>query len=249
MPDKILLEICCGSAEDAIEAARGGADRVELNSNLFQGGLTPTVGALRTVKRHADILVMAMVRPRAGGFCYTDVEFETALADARLLLENGADGLVFGFLHADGTVDAERTKTLVRLCEGRPCVFHRALDVTPDWRRALDTLIGLGVTRVLTSGQESDVFFALDTIREMIGYAQGAIEILPGAGITLRNVRKVVAATGCTQVHLAHHKTLPDPSVNNNRSIYYGGALYPPEDRFDVTDRDYVAAVRGRLDE
>lgn len=248
MPQKILLEICCGSADDVIEAEKGGADRVELNSNLFQGGLTPTLGTLRTVKRHVHIPVMCMVRPRAGGFCYTDTEFEVAREDARLLLENGADGLVFGFLHADGTVDEERTRALVKICGDRPCVFHRALDVTPDWRRALDQLIGLGVTRVLTSGQESDVFFALDTIREMIDYAAGRIQILPGAGVTLRNAHRVVAATGCTQIHLARHKTLPDSSVNNNRSIYYGGALYPPEDRFDVTDSDYVAAVRGELD-
>ena len=245
--EKILLEICCGSADDVIEAAKGGADRVGLNSNLFQGGLTPTVGSLRVVKRHVSIPVMTMVRPRAGGFCYTEAEYEVAREDARLLLENGADGLVFGFLHEDGTVDTERTRELVSIASGKPCVFHRALDVVPDWKRALDQLISLGVTRVLTSGQQSDVFFALDTIREMIEYADGAIEILPGAGITLENVQKVVDATRCTQVHLARHKTLPDPSVNNNRSIYYGGALYPPEDRFDVTDRDYVAAVRGKL--
>lgn len=245
--EKILLEICCGSADDVIEAAKGGADRVELNSNLFQGGLTPTVGSLRVVKRHVSIPVMTMVRPRAGGFCYTEAEYEVAREDARVLLENGADGLVFGFLHEDGTVDTERTRELVRIAGGKPCVFHRALDVVPDWKRALDQLISLGVTRVLTSGQQSDVFFALDTIREMIEYVDGAIEILPGAGITLENAQKVVAATHCTQVHLARHKTLPDPSVNNNRSIYYGGALYPPEDRFDVTDRDYVAAVRGKL--
>ena len=244
---KVLLEICCGSADDVIEAAKGGADRVELNSNLFQGGLTPSIGTLRTVKRHTAIPVMAMVRPRAGGFRYTDIEFEAACEDARQLLASGADGLVFGFLHEDGTVDSERTRELVRIAEGKPCVFHRALDVTPDWKRALDTLIGLGVTRVLTSGQQSDVFFALDTIAEMIRYADGAIEILPGAGITQENVQKVVAATGCTQVHLARHKTLPDLSVQNNRSIYYGGALYPPEDRFDVTDADYVAAVRERI--
>ncbi len=243
----ILLEICCGSADDVIEAARGGANRVELNSNLFQGGLTPTVGTLRVVKQRVSIPVMTMVRPRAGGFCYTEAEYAVAQADARVLLENGADGLVFGFLHEDGTIDTERTRELVKIAEGRPCVFHRALDVVPDWKRALDQLIELGVTRVLTSGQQSDVFFALDTIREMIEYVDGAIEILPGAGITLENVQKVVDATGCRQVHLARHRAMPDPSVNNNRSIYYGGALYPPEDRFDVTDRDYVAAVRGKL--
>ena len=245
--DKVLLEICCGSADDVIEAAKGGADLVELNSNLFQGGLTPSIGSLRIAKRETQIPIMTMVRPRAGGFCYTDMEFEVAKEDARLLLENGADGLVFGFLHEDGTVDRERTKELVCIAEGRPCVFHRALDVVPDWKEALDTLIDLGVTRVLTSGQQSDVFFALDTIADMIQYVNGAIEILPGAGVTLENVQKVVAATGCSQVHLARHKTLPDLSVQNNRSIYYGGVLYPPEDRFDITDREYVAAVRGRL--
>ena len=243
----ILLEICCGSAEDAIVAARNGADRVELNNNLFQGGLTPSVGTLQVVKKHTDIPVMAMVRPRAGGFCYTETERETARADAKALLDAGADGLVFGFLHGDGTIDEARTRAFVELAEGKPCVFHRAIDVVPDWKRGLDTLIRLGVTRVLTSGQESDVFFALDTIREMIQFAGNAIEILPGAGITLRNVDRVVKGTGCSQVHLACHKAYPETSVANNRSIYYGGALYPPEDRFEITDGDYVAAVKARL--
>ena len=205
----ILLEICCGSAEDAIVAARNGADRVELNNNLFQGGLTPSVGTLQVVKKHTDIPVMAMVRPRAGGFCYTETEMETARADAKALLDAGADGLVFGFLHGDGTIDEARTRAFVELAEGKPCVFHRAIDVVPDWKRGLDTLIRLGVTRVLTSGQESDVFFALDTIREMIQFAGNAIEILPGAGITLRNVDRVVKGTGCSQVHLACHKAYP----------------------------------------
>ena len=244
---RILLEICCGSAEDVIEAARGGADRVELNSSMFLGGLTPTVGALCTVKKYTSIPVMAMVRPRAGGFCYTEVEFETAKEDAKLLLANGADGLVFGFLHEDGTVDEERTREMVKIAGGKPCVFHRALDVVLDWKRALDQLARLGVTRVLTSGQQSNVFFALDTIREMIEYADGAIEILPGAGITPDNIERVVAVTGCSQVHLMAHKTMPDPSVSNNRSIYYGGALYPPEDRFELVDISCVASLRGKL--
>ena len=243
----ILLEICCGSAEDAIEAARGGADRVELNNNLFQGGLTPSIGTLEVAKAEIGIPVMAMVRPRAGGFCYTETELATARADAKALLRHGADGLVFGFLHADGTVDAEQTKAFVELAEGRPCVFHRALDVVPDWKRALEQLISLGVTRVLTSGQQSNVFFALETIREMIAFAGDAIEILPGAGITLENVARVVAETGCSQVHLARHRVLADTSVANNRDIYYGGCLYPPEDRIEITDRDYVSAVRSLL--
>ena len=243
----ILLEICCGSAEDAVEAARGGANRVELNNSLFLGGLTPSIGTLEIAREKLSIPIMTMVRPRAGGFCYSDTEIAVARADAKALLKAGADGLVFGFLHADGTVDTERTREFVDLAEGKPCVFHRALDVVPDWKRALEQLIELGVTRVLTSGQQSNVFFALETIREMISFVQGAIEILPGAGITLENVKRVVAETGCTQVHLAKSRILTETSVANNRDIYYGGALYPPEDRVEITDQAYVRAVRERI--
>ena len=100
-----LLEVCCGSVEDVLQAEKGGADRVELNSCLFHGGLTPSIGELRMAKRISSLPVMAMVRPRQGGFCYTDVEYKTALADAEALLENGADGLVFGLLKPDGTLD------------------------------------------------------------------------------------------------------------------------------------------------
>ena len=199
--------------------------------------------------RHGSLPVMAMLRPREGGFCYTETEYRVCLEDAEALLKNGADGLVFGFLTADGRVDMERTRRVAELARdaGKETVFHRAIDVVPNWKEAVDQLAELEITRVLTSGQAPDVSDATDTIREMIEYVDGAIEILPGAGITLENVQKVVDATGCRQVHLARHRAMPDPSVNNNRSIYYGGALYPPEDRFDVTDRDYVAAVRGKL--
>ena len=98
----ILIEACCGSADDALEAARGGADRVELNAALFLGGLTPSAGSLRVLRRASGIPVMAMLRPREGGFCYTDAEFATMLADGELLLSCGADGLVFGCLTPEG---------------------------------------------------------------------------------------------------------------------------------------------------
>ncbi len=246
---RILLEVCCGSADDVIEAHRAGADRVELNSDLFHGGLTPTLGSLIVAKRETGMRIMAMVRPREGGFRYTDAEFAAAVEDAKLLLAHGADGLVFGFLHEDGTLDVQRTGALAELAlsAGKECVFHRAIDVVPDWRAALDTLIGLGVTRVLTSGQEPDVSLGTGTVREMIAYAAGRIEILPGAGITARNMDRVIAETGCSQIHLAAHRTRTDASVRNNRAIFYGGCLYPPEDRFQVADGAYIGGLVSRL--
>lgn len=242
---KILLEVCCGSTDDAAEAWRAGADRVELNASLFHGGLTPSLGSLIAARETVPIPIMAMVRPRAGGFCYTPLEYRSALIDAQQLLAHGADGLVFGFLHEDGTVDEARTRELVSLAGGKPTVFHRALDVTPNWRKALETLIRLGVTRVLTSGQAPGVIYALDTLAEMIRFADGAIEILPGGGVNLRNADKVVEATGCTQLHLARHRKISDPSTSNNRDIFFGGALYPPEDSYEQTDGAYIASVRA----
>ena len=181
---RVLLEVCCGSADDVIEAWKAGADRVELNSDLFHGGLTPTVGSLRVAKRETALPIMTMVRPREGGFCYTEAEFAVCLEDARVLLENGSDGLVFGFLSPDGRLDRERTARLaaIALEAGKEAVFHRAIDVVPDWRETLDQLIELGITRVLTSGQEPDVAYGTQTVREMIDYAAGRIQILPGAG-------------------------------------------------------------------
>lgn len=152
----ILLEICCGSAEDSIEAAAGGADRVELCSALFLGGLTPSLGSLLEAKQRTNIPVIAMNRPRPAGFCYSATEFAVMERDAELLLEHGADGIVFGMLNRDGTVDSKRTRAMRERIGSRQAVFHRAFDVTPDPFRALEELIDLGLTRVLTSGQKPD---------------------------------------------------------------------------------------------
>ena len=244
---KYLLEVCCGSVEDVLQAEKGGADRVELNSCLFHGGLTPSIGELITAKKLSKLPIMTMVRPRQGGFCYTNAEYQTALADAEALLANGADGLVFGFLKADGSLDAERTRELARMAGDRTKVFHRAIDVADDWKRMLGQLIEIGVDRVLTSGLAPDVYYGIDVIREMMDFAQGAIQILPGAGVNLKNVDKIIEFTGCDQIHVARFRQYTDPSTANNRDIFYGGALYPPEDRYDVIDGDYIAAIREHL--
>lgn len=240
---KTLVEICCASAQDVLEAARGGADRVELNSGMFFGGLTPSIGTLE-VALPAGIPIMAMIRPRPGGFCYTAAEFRVMLCDARRLAAFGAKGIVFGCLQEDGTVDRERVKAMLEAAGGAEPVFHRAIDVTPDWRKALDTLMELGVKRVLTSGQAASAPQGLDTLTQMVRFAGDRIEILPGAGIKLQNARKIIEATGCSQIHLsAGRRQEMDPSTSNNREIHFTGSALPPEDRYEITDADAVAAV------
>lgn len=242
MNNPILFELCCGSTADALAAYRGGANRVELNSDMFHGGLTPTLGSLRTVKKHApDLKVMCMVRPREGGFHYSDIEFETMLEDAKIFLENGADGIVFGFLHEDGTVDAERVKAMLEVIVDHESVFHRAIDVVPDWKAAMDVLISLGVTRILTSGQKPTVPEGIFTIKAMMDYAAGRIQVLPGAGITAENAQWVREMTGATQMHAALTRTVYDRSAMGNPSIYFGGCVYPPEDRYSVSAAEDIA--------
>ncbi|MEG1757338.1 MAG: copper homeostasis protein CutC, partial [Oscillospiraceae bacterium] len=153
MKNRILIEVCCGSVEDAVNAAQAGANRVELNSALILGGLTPSIGELSAVKERIGIPVICMVRPRGGGFCYTELEFETMKRDAAALIKEGADGIAFGFLNQDGGLDIDRTARFIEtVCPGE-AVFHRAFDsMTGSQADAIDKLAAAGVKRILTSG-------------------------------------------------------------------------------------------------
>ena len=241
-----ILEICCGSAEDVIAAAKGGADRAELNSALFLGGLTPSLAAVRRAKK-SGIPIMVMVRPRDGGFCYTDEEFETMLEDVRIFASEGVDGLVFGVLRADGTVDTERNRILVEAAGEKEKVFHRAFDVVPDWRKAIDELVELGFDRILTSGQAPSAPEGVATLGEMLPYADGRIEILPGGGIRPHNILSVLAESGCTQAHCSAGSVHIDPSCRANPKVHFGSTPDMPEDEYKITDTEKVKELVSLL--
>jgi len=240
---KVLLEVCCGSLDDAIEAERGGADRVELCSCLFFGGLTPSIGSVIEAKRRLKIPVIVMVRPRGGGFCYTEPEFAAMQRDAEAALEQGADGIVFGILNPDGTIDVERNRWLREIAGTKQAVFHRAIDVTPDPVRALEQLIEMGFTRVLTSGQQNSVPEGMDLIRQLVERAGDRITVMPGGGIRPYAVADVIERTGCREIHVAAWKAQHDASCELRPQVTFGGALYPPENRYEVTDREVIAGI------
>ena len=243
----LLLEICCGSIDDAIQAQRGGAQRVELCSALFLGGLTPSAGTLAEARKRLKIPFMAMVRPRGGGFCYSEAEFATMERDAEHAVAAGAGGIVFGILQANGTIDLVRTRKMLKRIGKAEAVFHRAFDVTPDPFRTLEQLIDLGVTRVLTSGQENTVMEGAALIRDLVERARGRIEILPGGGILPYQVKDVLHATGCRQIHLTAWGTHRDTSTRARPQVTFGGALYPSEEQVQVTDAKQVRDIAGRL--
>ena len=242
----ILLEICCGSLDDVLAAEAGGADRVELCSALFLGGLTPSLGSLVNAKERLRIPVMAMVRPRAAGFCYSATEIEVMERDVAHFVDHGADGVVFGILKPDRTVDVERCHRIRERIGERQAVFHRAFDVVPVPVRALDELIDLGFTRVLTSGQQNTALQGSAVIGKLVEHARGRIEILPGAGIRTNNVRELIRATGCSQIHTTAFRRLDDPSTIGSH-IQYGSVLNPSESAYDLTDSNEVRRLRETL--
>jgi len=247
--NNVLVEICCGSFEDALSAEKSGADRIELNSCLFQGGLTPSLGTFIEVKKRLKIPVMVMVRPRGAGFCYSDEDIQVMHRDAELFIQYGADGIVFGFLNSDGTVDMKNVEKMMEIIGSKQAVFHRAFDVVPDPFKAVDQLAELGVTRIMTSGQEATVFEGVSLIRELVSYSGNRVKILPGGGITLKNVDEIVKATGVDEVHVAAFSVRYDRSTGGNPKIYYGGALYPPEDRYETADRGLIAQIVSKVKE
>ncbi|MCL2169745.1 MAG: copper homeostasis protein CutC [Defluviitaleaceae bacterium] len=243
----ILFEICVGSVEDVVAAKAAGAHRAELNSALFLGGLTPSLGAFLQAKQVGGIEILPMLRPRQAGFFYNDMEYSTMVEDARLFVEHGADGIVFGFLHENGTIDAARTSEFVAIAGKSTPVFHRAFDLTPDPFDALETLVKCGVKRVLTSGQAPSVPEGLELIRELVERARGRIEILPGAGIRPTNVLHIVEYTGVTQVHFSAMTQRHEPSTQHNPAISFGGALRPREDMVDVISAEKVTKMMEAL--
>jgi copper homeostasis protein len=245
----VLLEIAAASVEDALAAQSGGADRVELNAALTLGRLTPTLGLLAEIKTIVTLPVVAMVRPRAGGFAYSPAEFRVLRRDLDLMLEHEANGIATGVLTDAGEIDVARMREVVRAAGRAPVVMHRAFDLTPDASVALEQLIDLGVTRVMTSGQAARAHDGARCIAELIRKAAGRIEILPAGGINRTNVADLIARTSCTQVHCGLRTTRTDPSARGRPHIRFGSAQQPAEDQFDAVGSDAVAGMAKRLKE
>lgn len=249
---RILLEEIVASLDDAVRAAEGGADRFELCSALGLGGLTPSLGTVREIKQNIEVPAMCMVRPREGGMAYSDGEFKAMITDLELFLDAGADGIVFGLLTDGGEVDIRRSREfLKRIEEGaRPVqtVFHRAFDVVAHPDTALEQLVDLGVTRILTSGRAATAFEALGEIRRYVELADGRIEILPGGTIKLSHLDELVRATGVDQVHLYLTRIEEDRSTLQNPEVYFGAHVSHSETGVHRVDPEGVRRAREILD-
>ena len=200
MPFPFQIEVCIDHPAHALLAQTAGATRIEINSALQLGGLTPTISACRWIKAHSTLPLIAMLRPR-DLFFMTPVEQEIALEDGRLLLDAGVDGLAYGALDRHGNMDLKYMQQVADLCGMRDFVCHRAFDRLTDQRRGLEELVDCGVTRVLTSGGAPTAELGLARLADLHEWARGRIEILPGGGVHAGNANRIALHSGCHQLH------------------------------------------------
>ena len=240
-----LFEVCAGSVQDCINAQLGGADRVELNSALHLGGLTPSLAMLKLVKEKTSLKVICMDRPRAAGFCYDDVEIETMFEDAKILLENGADGISFGFLNSDATINVTETKKMVELIHQyqKEAVFHRAFDCVDDPMHAIKQLIDCGVDRILTSGLQPTAMQGASVLEKLQSAFGDQIELLAGSGINANNIRALKEQTGLHQFHGSCKEWCKDPTTTVGNVSY----AYHESDDYDCVSLEKVRSIIQEL--
>lgn len=202
------IEICTNSVQSAVTAQENGVQRIELCCNLANGGLTASPGTIQLARKWLAIDVYALIRPRVGDFYYSDIEFETMLKNILYCQEQGVDGVVFGILHPDDTIDIERNAFLLEAARPMKATFHRAFDCIPNAKEGLEQLIELGFERVLTSGQEASAISGKQLIKELVEQADQRIIILPGGGLAQNNIKEFISFTKVEEVHLSAKKVV-----------------------------------------
>lgn len=195
------LEICANSVTSALAAQAGGATRVELCQQLEVGGITPSHGQIQLARQLLYIGIHVLIRPRAGNFLYTDVEFEEMKADIAYCRSAGCTGVVIGLLRSDGSVDEERLRILANYASPMQVTFHRAFDRCRDPLEALEAIIRCGCDRLLTSGMKNTALEGMALIGKLVEQAAGRVEIMPGSGIDENNVLMIARATGARSFH------------------------------------------------
>jgi copper homeostasis protein len=222
MSASIHLELCIDSVEAAVAAEQGGADRVELCGNLYEGGTTPSAGMIARARSRVKIGLQVMIRPRGGDFCYTPDEFEVMKRDIVMAKQLGANGIVLGLLDLDGNVDVAGTRELIQIARPMNVTFHRAFDMSRDLQKALRDIIDAGADRILTSGGEPQAERALPVIAGLVQSAGNRIIIMACGAIDAGNARKIVQQTGVKEIHAGMSVLTASPVRYHNEKIAMG---------------------------
>lgn len=245
---KYILEACVDSPESAVEAVKGGADRLELCANLIIGGTTPGRALYEKVRELTDIRIHVLIRPRYGDFLYTEHEFATIAHGVAFCRQLGADGVVVGCLLPDGTLDMERMKRLKDLAGPMHMTLHRAFDMCADPYKTLEQSKKLEINTILTSGQKDRCEEGRDLISELVRESAGRVDIMAGGGVDAGVIRRMIPATGVCSYHMSG-KTVLDSGMTYRKEGVSMGVPGLGEYEIFRTSREKIRAARKVLDE
>lgn len=236
----MIIEVCVDSLESAVTAIEAGANQVELVSLTSVGGVTPSYGLTEAVLSRG-IKTMAMVRPRAAGFCYSKYDREVMLSDVKNFRKMGTHGVVIGALNFDGSIDYDFTAELVKAAGDMEVVFHRAFEVVKDKIKSAEMLKGIGVKRILTKGGNS-LIEGKKIIAELL--QSNGPEIISGG--VRHNTIELIKELGLKYVHISSNKEIKDPSTSGS-GIYFGQKNDPTDEIYTVADYDYLKDIISKL--
>lgn len=242
-PPTILVEACVATVASALAAESAGAGRLELCGDLVEGGITPSLGMLTRVRERTALPTHVLIRPRGGDFLFDGDELEVMLRDISTAKAAGAEGVVIGALDRGGRIDTVLTRRLAEAARPMAVTFHRAFDLTRDPAEALDTLIALGVERLLTSGQALSALRGAATIAALVRQAEGRIAIMAGGGINEANAARIVKETGVTEIHVGATGILDSAMEFRRDELFMGKPYQPDEYRRVETDPERVRTI------
>ncbi len=240
----MTLEIVVYNIDSALKAQEGRADRIELCDNPADGGTTPSYGVIENVRQNVSFDVFVMIRPRGGDFHYSSYEFHAMKRDIDQCQKLSVDGVVFGILNSDGTIDKKRCKELIDRARPLKVTCHRAFDMTSDPFQALEDCIEVGFDRILTSGQRAKAIDGVDLIAELIKKANGRISIMPGSGVNEETVEEIVKKTGATEIHFSATSFRESEMKFRNQKIAGMGNEEGSEFKLRTVDPERVKRMR-----
>ncbi|HET9054639.1 MAG TPA: copper homeostasis protein CutC, partial [Cyclobacteriaceae bacterium] len=218
-----------------------------LCDNPGEGGTTPSLGMIDVVRQQVSMDVYAMIRPRGGDFLYSGYEFEAMKRDLVQCRKAGIQGVVFGVLQADGTLDKKRCKELIDLARPLNVTCHRAFDMTRDPFEALEHCIDAGFDRILTSGQQAHAITGAPLIAELVKRAHGRIAIMAGSGINPENVSALVKQTNVNEIHFSATAFSDSEMRYRNPQVAGMGSAGGSEYKLRTVDPEVIRKIRRRV--
>lgn len=244
--EAFTLEGCVDSVESALAAAAGGADRVELCSNLVIGGTTPGTVMFEQIRQHSDIRIHVLIRPRFGDFCYSEYELDIIKGEVELYHRLGAEGVVFGALTPKGSLNVEQMKVLMEAAGDMWVTLHRAFDVCADPYVTMEAAVDLGIKAILTSGQKRDCLSGTGLLKELVSQSNGRIEILAGGGVLADNIASIYQQSGVRAFHMSGKSVRESQMIYRQQEVSMG---LPGMSEFEIwqTDEAQIRAARKVL--